>query len=272
MTRWSALLAAAVAVGATAGWAPSAAAAACSGTAGVTVVVDYGAAGGGVGVGCAAGDPGSGLAALRGAGHGYEFAPRQAGMVCRIDARPGTCSTSTDAYWSYWHAAPGGSWVYSTLGAGSRDPRPGTVEGWAFGAGAPPSVAPPAPKPAPQPPAPKPPAPKPPAPQPPAPEPTTTTARPAATTSGKPAATAPTTGPTWTTTTGPTTTVSGTAAPTSAATSTESAAPATADIAPSAQRQEDGGSPVSFVIGGAAVVLLGALAFGTARRRAKADQ
>jgi hypothetical protein len=161
------VLAAGLVVG---GPAPAADAAACSGSTGVTVVVDFGSLGGGVQVGCAGGNPGSGLAALSGAGHGYTFVPRQPGLVCQIDSRPSPCNGApTTAYWAYWHASRGGSWSYSTLGAGGYDPAPGTVEGWAFGAGRRPGIAPPA-APAPPRPAPKPttnPAPRPPA-QPPA--------------------------------------------------------------------------------------------------------
>jgi hypothetical protein len=158
-----------------AGWAvggpaPAAEAAACSGSTGVTVVVDFGSLGGGVQTGCAGGNPGSGLAALSAAGHGYTFVPRQPGLVCQVDSRPNPCNGApTTAYWAYWHASRGGSWRYSTLGAGGYDPAPGTVEGWAFGAGRQPGLAPPG-APAPPPAAPKPttkPLPKPPS-QPPA--------------------------------------------------------------------------------------------------------
>ena len=154
--------------------APAAEAAACSGSSGVTVVVDFGSLGGGVQTGCAGGDPASGLAALSAAGHGYTFVPRQFGLVCQIDARPNPCNGApTTAYWSYWHATRGGSWSYATAGAGGYNPQPGTVEGWAFGAGGRPGIAPPA-APAPPPPAPKPttkPAPRPSAQPPPAPTP-----------------------------------------------------------------------------------------------------
>jgi hypothetical protein len=154
--------------------APAAEAAACSGSSGVTVVVDFGSLGGGVQTGCAGGDPASGLAALSAAGHGYTFVPRQFGLVCQIDARPNPCNGApTTAYWSYWHATRGGSWSYATAGAGGYNPQPGTVEGWAFGAGGRPGIAPPA-APAPPPPAPKPttkPAPRPSAQPPPAPAP-----------------------------------------------------------------------------------------------------
>ncbi|MGI5502555.1 hypothetical protein [Lentzea sp. CA-135723] len=111
--------------------------------AGVKVVVDFAALGGGAQTGCAAGDPATGLAALTGAGFTYSFVPRQPGFVCRINSLPNPCTApTTSAYWSYWHATPGDSWTYSTSGAGSYDPAPGTVEGWAFGAGTAPSTAP----------------------------------------------------------------------------------------------------------------------------------
>ncbi len=117
-------------------------AAACSSSAGVTVVVDFGRLGG-TSVGCAS-SPGTGVAALQATGHAVTYVPRQPGFVCTIDRRPDPCNGApVTAYWSYWHASPGGSWVYSTSGAGAR-PKPGSVEGWAFGAGKPPSTRPPA--------------------------------------------------------------------------------------------------------------------------------
>ncbi len=124
--------------------------------AGVWVVVDAREAGGPVTTRCVAGDPGSGFEALRGAGHTYSFVPRIPGMVCVLDGRPDPCNGApADAYWSYWHAEVGGSWTYATRGAAERDPDPGGVEGWAFGAGDPPSVPPPSapaePTPAPEP-------------------------------------------------------------------------------------------------------------------------
>ncbi len=112
--------------------------------AGVWVVVDARAAGGSATTRCVPGDPGSGFEALSGAGHTYSFVPRIPGMVCVLDGRPDPCNGApADAYWSYWHAEVGGSWTYATRGAADRDPAPGEVEGWAFGAGDPPSVPPP---------------------------------------------------------------------------------------------------------------------------------
>lgn len=135
---------------AAAGMAPAApaAAAACTEGAGVTVVVDFASLGGDVETDCAAGDPGTGLEALRAAGHEPTRAAQQPGyFVCRIDGKPASdpCQRTSpaDAYWSYWHAQPGGSWTFSDTGAADRDPAPGTVEGWAFGAGDPPSTPPP---------------------------------------------------------------------------------------------------------------------------------
>jgi hypothetical protein len=125
-----------------------AAAAACGDGTGVTVVVDFASLGGGSPQRCAAGDPASGVAALRAAGFTPTRAAQEPGyFVCRIDGKPAKdpCQRTSpaDAYWSYWHAKPGGSWTYSSTGANDFDPAPGTVDGWAFGAGKPPSAPPP---------------------------------------------------------------------------------------------------------------------------------
>jgi hypothetical protein len=123
--------------------APQAQAAGCAGSSGVTVVIDFAALGGGVQTGCALGDPATGLAALTGAGFSYAFVPRQPGFICRINALPNPCNGApATAYWSYWHAQPGGTWSYSTSGAAGYNPAPGSVEGWAFGAGAVPGTNP----------------------------------------------------------------------------------------------------------------------------------
>jgi len=116
---------------------------------GVIVVVDFASLGGGAQKGCAAGDPQSGVTALTGAGFEPSRAAQQPGyFVCRIDGKPvnDPCQRASpaDAYWSYWQAEPGGTWRFSNLGAAERDPEPGDVDGWAFGAGDPPSQPPPA--------------------------------------------------------------------------------------------------------------------------------
>jgi hypothetical protein len=122
-------------------------AAACASSSGVTVVVDFASLGGGTHRECAAGDPASGLAALRAAGFTPTRAAQEPGyFLCRINGKPTNdpCQRTSpaNAYWSYWHAKPGGRWTHSDLGPADYDPAPGTVEGWAFGAGKPPSSPP----------------------------------------------------------------------------------------------------------------------------------
>lgn len=130
-------------------FAPAAHAASCTGSTGVTVTVDFAGLGGGVAVNCALGDPTTGLTALTGAGYTITGTVRWGlAFVCRINGQPTAAvdacvnTPPATAYWSYWHATPGGTWTYSTVGASSYNPAPGTVEGWAYGAGSPPSVSP----------------------------------------------------------------------------------------------------------------------------------
>jgi hypothetical protein len=124
--------------------APAWAAACTSKTKGVTEVVDFTKLGGKVQTGCDPANPATGLAALTGAGFSYAFVPRYPGFVCTIDKKPNPCNGApASAYWSYWHAKRGGTWVYSSLGAGTYKPAPGSVQGWAFGAGKAPSIKPP---------------------------------------------------------------------------------------------------------------------------------
>jgi hypothetical protein len=149
--------------------APAYAAVCAADAPGVTMVVDFAALGGGAQTSCAGGDPATGVAALEGAGFTVTGTARWGkAFVCRISGKPTAAAEPcvdtppASAYWSYWHAQPGGSWSYSQLGALAYNPAPGTVEGWAFGSGAPPGiapprlVAPPAPPPPPAPPAPVP--------------------------------------------------------------------------------------------------------------------
>ncbi|CCI52480.1 conserved hypothetical protein [Nostocoides jenkinsii Ben 74] len=137
-------------------------AATCSGTSGVSVVVDFGAR---VQTGCAAGDPTSAWGALESAGFAVEGTQRfPTTFICRVagfptaDVEPCVQTPSASAYWSVWSASAGGSWAYSSTGAATLNPAPGSVVGVAFGAGAQPSVAPPAPPSATTPPATTPPA------------------------------------------------------------------------------------------------------------------
>lgn len=113
---------------------------------GVVVVVDGGGpASGDVTIGCAPGDPATGLAALSAAGHAVDMLNREPRFVCRIDGHPADdpCAgfPPPDAYWSSWTVRDG-AWTYAALGAAATDPGPGDVEGWAFGAGDPPRADP----------------------------------------------------------------------------------------------------------------------------------
>jgi hypothetical protein len=113
---------------------------------GVTVVVDFTKfhISKPVKVGCDPSRPATGLAALKKAGFSYTFVPRVPGFICRVNAQPKKCNGApASAYWSYWHAKPGGKWVYSAAGAASYHPKSGQVEGWAFGNGKPPKISPP---------------------------------------------------------------------------------------------------------------------------------
>ncbi|MCW2854930.1 MAG: hypothetical protein JWR52_545 [Marmoricola sp.] len=121
-------------------------AAACSGTTGVTVVVQFPDH---TTISCAPGNPSSGYAALQEAGFSIAYAQGSGvGALCEIDGYPGVGACHTmppaNAYWAYFHASRGGSWSYSDTGGGGYDPAPGSVEGWRFGAGSAPSVPPPA--------------------------------------------------------------------------------------------------------------------------------
>jgi hypothetical protein len=128
----------------------------CTTTAGVTVVVDMSALGGGVTVRCAPGPGGagySGLDALRGAGFTVAGTQRYGlAFVCRIQGRPSPTESLAipgnahyheqcvdtppqTAFWSYWSARNGGTWAYNSVGASSHDTIPGGFEGWAFSLG-----------------------------------------------------------------------------------------------------------------------------------------
>jgi hypothetical protein len=101
-----------------------AAAAACPGTGGVTVVVEYGALGGGTEVSCA---PEGGRTAerlLEDTGHALTYVQRFPGFVCRINGLPADdpCVNTppADAYWGlWWSDGESGKWSYSSLGAAS---------------------------------------------------------------------------------------------------------------------------------------------------------
>ncbi len=111
----------------------------CPTDSGVTVVVDFRSLGGDVDVRCASAPVTTGLNALQRAGFSVDLVTTSAeAFVCRIQDEPpaqeedcqGTPPQS--AYWSYWNAPNGGTWEYSTSGAGSRQATAGGFEGWSF--------------------------------------------------------------------------------------------------------------------------------------------
>jgi hypothetical protein len=132
---------------------------ACPTAAGVTVIVDFqhlttesGGTPASI-VRCATEPPSSGFDALTKAGIQWQRL-QNGDFVCRIEGLPhqpgyaGGCAQypPTNAYWSYWVAPRGGAWCYSQIGAASRTPKAGTVEGWSFSSsrsegGTPPRVA-----------------------------------------------------------------------------------------------------------------------------------
>ena len=122
---------------------------ACTGTSGVTVVVDFTAFGRGVSVSCAPGSQSSGFDALTAAGFQFDQSANFPGAICRIKGFPGPGAEDCQnmpppsAYWSYWHANSGKTtWTRSSLGAATYQPKPGSVDAWAFGAGTAPSFTP----------------------------------------------------------------------------------------------------------------------------------
>lgn len=143
----------AVSAGLTVASAPAAGAqveGACPTSDGVTVVVDFGALGGGVQVGCARGPQATGLTALTNAGFAWNGTTRFPTFVCRILDKPADANcydaAPVNATWAYWTAPAGGEWRYSSVGAaGGATASPGTVQGWSWSTGknVPPSIAPP---------------------------------------------------------------------------------------------------------------------------------
>lgn len=139
-------------------------AAACPGSTGVTVVIDKGSSST---TSCAP-DTSSAMAALQAVASVTQV-QTQPGFICQINAYPNTSCVRTppaSAYWAFFHAPRGGSWTYSSSGAGGYDPPTGSVIGFAFGSGGAPSTAPPGataptPKPSPSSSSSRPPAPKP---------------------------------------------------------------------------------------------------------------
>lgn len=110
----------------------SAHAAACSGSNGVTVIVDFAELGGGVVAGCAPAAK-TAAAAFNEAGFGLEAVVSEPGMVCRVAGQPSDASCQNapeaSAFWSLWTApVEGGRWNFAQMGAYDlRVPRNGYV-------------------------------------------------------------------------------------------------------------------------------------------------
>ncbi len=155
MRRAAALVAALGLLGATTlGLAPAAGAQAlaigqCTTSANAVVAVNFGHWGGPIVRQCGS-TPTTGFGLLnQGSFSTQGTAHDGPGFVCRISSTqfhggPGyptkaqePCGNTppANAYWSYWHADPGQhTWTYSTLGAMSSHPKPGSVDYWQFGA------------------------------------------------------------------------------------------------------------------------------------------
>ena len=116
---------AAASLGVVASGSAPAEAAPCSGSSGVTVVVDRGALGGGITQACnASGGGRSGTTQFTSTGFALTYVQRQPGFVCRIDAQPASdpCVSTppADAYWGlWWSDGRSGSWSYSSVAVGS---------------------------------------------------------------------------------------------------------------------------------------------------------
>jgi hypothetical protein len=122
----------------------------CSGNSGVTVTVDFTAFNSTEQTRCAPGSQSSGVAALQDAGFIPAGTSRYGlAFICRINNLPSAsqqaCVTTppTTAYWAYYHALSGATtWTFSTQGASSYVPPLGSIDAWAFGNSAKPSMTP----------------------------------------------------------------------------------------------------------------------------------
>lgn len=109
----------------------------CPAGTGVTVVVDYGALGGGVQIACdrgGAGDPVSEVSPRT--GYPLSYVTNEPGFVCAVASKPdpqASCGRTppSNAYWGlFWSDGTPASWTYSSEGARSlRVPAGGSI-GW----------------------------------------------------------------------------------------------------------------------------------------------
>lgn len=103
-------------------------AASCSGSSGVTVVVDFQQLGGGVQQQCAR-DGGSAASMFGSTGFTLDRVQSQQGFICRVAGAPADdpcVEPNGAAYWSlWWNDGRGGAWIYATTGADGLKVSPG---------------------------------------------------------------------------------------------------------------------------------------------------
>ncbi|MCH1867294.1 hypothetical protein [Nocardioides sp. CFH 31398] len=108
---------------------------ACTGTDGVTVVVDFNGLGGGVSQACVAGSGGSARGLFQRAGVRMQDVTGEQGFVCRVQNKPGpeACSrVSNGAYWSLWWSDGNGRWTYSQEGVDLLSVGSGGFVAWSW--------------------------------------------------------------------------------------------------------------------------------------------
>ena len=121
------IVAAALVVAATCvGVATPADASTCASASGVTVVVDFGALGSGLGTACDAGSGEPASTRFAQAGYPLTYVQRQPGFVCRVNGAPASdpCVSTppADAYWGlFWSDGRSGTWTYASLGVTALD-------------------------------------------------------------------------------------------------------------------------------------------------------
>ena len=100
-----------------------AAAATCSSDTGVSVVVDFGALGGGISTSCVPDGGGDSAGSLFEVHHDLTRAARFQGAVCRVDGAPADAACQNmppaHAYWGLFWSDGSGGWVYSSEGVDS---------------------------------------------------------------------------------------------------------------------------------------------------------
>ncbi|RYB95281.1 hypothetical protein EUA93_13605 [Nocardioides oleivorans] len=137
------------------GPAPSASAATCTSSGGVSVVVDFRELGGGVITGCAADGGGKSAAAIfQSVGITLTYAQQSPGFVCRVNGAPAAdpCRNTSpaNATWGlWWSDGTKAAWTYSPYGVGALTVPDGGSVGWSWqqdrpsGGAVPPGAAPP---------------------------------------------------------------------------------------------------------------------------------